>query len=168
MRPADRGRRYRAFEIGRWLRSAQGRMTQTPFSIEHSLPSGSASTSIISAGSLGQGPKKQPIMVIIGTMPAGSPLISAIAFMAIALDRLSQAFAERNTTVRSAGARRRHRALWAALAAIVAVGLLAQLWPALQHFPAEWQVTFSGWTDRQISALNKAWFDELEAVKKYY
>lgn len=92
----------------------------------------------------------------------------AIAFMAIALDRLSQAVAERNTTVRGASARRRHRALWAALAAIVAVGLLAQLWPALQHFPPDWQVTFSGWTDRQISALNKAWFDELEAVKNFF
>jgi len=94
----------------------------------------------------------------------------AIAFLAIALDRLSQAVATRKrpALAREESVWQRHRALWVALLAILAVGLLAQLWPALQHYPSDWQVTFSGWTDRQITALNKAWFDELEAVKNFF
>jgi len=94
----------------------------------------------------------------------------AITLLAIALDRLSQAFANRPPPQhRQAGTNwvRRHPYLLAGLAILVAGWLGGLIWPALQAYPEGLQITTGTFWERQVEWINVHFFDELEAVKTW-
>jgi glycine betaine/proline transport system permease protein len=126
---------------------------------------------VIIAAMIGAGGLGHEVLTAMRALKFGAGIEAslAIAFMAIAVDRLSQAYAARKAPalLTHESFWRRHRALWVGLLAIVLVWLLGALWEPLQSYPKDWQVTVGPWTDRQITALNKAWFDDLEAVKNF-
>jgi glycine betaine/proline transport system permease protein len=88
----------------------------------------------------------------------------AIVALAIALDRLSQAFATRRPGAAGDGAR--HMRWWVVLAAFVAATtLLGYVVPALHSYPEAWTVTTrSLWSDL-VKWININYYDQLEAVK---
>jgi glycine betaine/proline transport system permease protein len=96
----------------------------------------------------------------------------AIVVLAIALDRLSQAYA-RNSEMRSrAAAIRRSGPLTArypylaiAIAVVLATGVAGLVWPTVQTYPAAWTVTTGTFWGEVVRWLNVNYFDTLEAVK---
>jgi glycine betaine/proline transport system permease protein len=126
---------------------------------------------VIIAAMIGAGGLGHEVLTAMRALKFGAGIEAslAIAFLAIAIDRLSQAYATRKAPALASHESfwRRHRALWVGLLAIVLVMLLGWLWAPLQSYPEDWQVTVGPWTDRQITALNRAWFDELEAIKNF-
>jgi glycine betaine/proline transport system permease protein len=126
---------------------------------------------VIIAAMIGAGGLGHEVLTAMRALKFGAGIEAslAIAFLAIAVDRLSQAYATRKAPALAIheGLWRRHRALWVGLLAIMLVMLLGWLWGPLQSYPDDWQITAGSWTDRQITALNKAWFDELEGVKNF-
>lgn len=94
----------------------------------------------------------------------------AIALIAIAVDRMSQAAALRSRAplrVRQDSWARRHRLLLLALALLAGGWLLGQLWPALQSYPKGWQITVGPAIDRGIAYITKEWFDALNGAKNF-
>ena len=90
----------------------------------------------------------------------------AIVVMAIALDRASQAFSERNLRHRRGGSIL-HRHPWSAtvLVVIVATFLLGLLFPWVQSYPQAWEIsTGPMWSDG-MEWINVNFFDTLEAIK---
>ncbi|MBN9023774.1 MAG: ABC transporter permease subunit [Rhizobiales bacterium] len=98
----------------------------------------------------------------------------AIVVLAIALDRLSQAFAE------SSGARarraaalagspfwRRYPNLTAALVIVVTSGLLGLVYAPFQAYPDGWTVTTGGFWEGIVRWINVTFFDALDAFKNF-
>jgi len=91
----------------------------------------------------------------------------AIVALAIALDRLSQAFADRTATSVQAprGFVARHPYLIAGLATIILSALIGLAIPAFQNIPEAWQLsTGSFWSDL-VRHINITYFDLLEGIK---
>jgi len=124
---------------------------------------------VIIAAMIGAGGLGFEVLTAMRALKFGSGLEAslAIAFLAIAVDRLTQTLALRQqpSLALRRSAWHRHRALLIVLAAILGGWLLGWLWPAAQDYPATWQVTLAPATDAAVSWMNKNWFDELEAVK---
>ena len=94
----------------------------------------------------------------------------AITLLAIALDRLSQAFANRPPPHHSHKPRsllRRHPHLAVALAFIVATTLGGLLVPTIQSYPEHLQVTTGQFWNKLVSWVNINFFDQLDAVKSW-
>ena len=90
----------------------------------------------------------------------------AIVVMAIALDRVSQAFATRGVQDHKAGnALQRHPWLATSLAVIVGTLILGRFVPAVQSYPDAWTLTTGPfWTDT-MEWINVNFFDTFEAIK---
>ncbi len=91
----------------------------------------------------------------------------AIVALAIALDRLSQAFADRTSApVRAHGSFvARHPYLVAGLATILLSAMIGLAVPAVQTYPEAWRVsTGTFWSDL-VRYININYFDALEAIK---
>ncbi len=125
---------------------------------------------VIIAAMIGAGGLGYEVLSAMRALKLGNAIEAsvAIALIAIAVDRVSQAAALRGRAplrVRHDGWARRHRA-WLAAAAVLAAGwILGQLWPALQSYPKDWQVTVAPAIDRGISYITKEWFDALNGAK---
>ena len=125
--------------------------------------------SMIGAGGLGFDVLSALRRLDIG---AGIEAGVAIVVLAIALDRLSQAYAE-NAEVRSRmDAARRGLPLWRrypnlaiALGVIVATGVLGLLLPALQTYPRAFTVTTGTFWSEVVKWININFFDAFEAFK---
>jgi glycine betaine/proline transport system permease protein len=94
----------------------------------------------------------------------------AITLLAIALDRLSQAFADRPPPRHRAGQLgliRRHPYLLTALAILAGTWLCGLVWPALHAYPEGLQLTTGTFWERRVEWINVNFFDELEAVKTW-
>ncbi|WP_424976643.1 ABC transporter permease [Dinoroseobacter sp. S124A] len=90
----------------------------------------------------------------------------AIVVMAIALDRASQAFAERRVRHRRTGsALQRHPWSMTALAVIVGTFLLGQVVPAVQSYPPAWEISTGAFWSDGMEWINVNFFDTLEAIK---
>lgn len=90
----------------------------------------------------------------------------AIVVMAIALDRASQAFAERRVRHRRGGSViARHP--WRATVLLVVVGtfLLGQAIPAVQSYPDAWKISTGAFWSDAMRWINVNFFDTLEAIK---
>jgi glycine betaine/proline transport system permease protein len=85
----------------------------------------------------------------------------AIVALAIALDRLSQAFAARAGHI---GVRRHH---WLATCAaiVLGAGLLGLVLPPAQTYPQAAVLTTGGFWDDLVQRINVTYFDQLEAMK---
>ncbi len=92
----------------------------------------------------------------------------AIVVLAIALDRVSAAAAERpprTVSREGAGLAARHPHIAFALAVVVVTWLLGLVVPALQVYPAGWQVTTGAALDDAVAWININFYDDFEAVK---
>ncbi len=101
---------------------------------------------------------------------AGLELALAITLLAIALDRLSQAFAARPPPVHAEtepSFPRRHPYLLAALALLAVSWLLGAFVPAVQTWPKAWQITTGGTVNQGMEWINVHFFDTIEAIKSW-
>jgi len=90
----------------------------------------------------------------------------AIVALAVAMDRVSQAWARlRPEPVRDAPWPARHPYLIAALAILLAALLAAQLWPWAQTYPQAWRLSTGDFWSRVMREINVTYFDTLEAIK---
>ncbi len=93
----------------------------------------------------------------------------AIVIMAIAIDRLSQAFAERSTTyVHPIVGKRiynRHPRSMIVLTVLVLSMVVGFFVPIYQHYPESHTITTGGFWDDSIKYLNINYFDQFEAIK---
>ena len=94
----------------------------------------------------------------------------AITLLAIALDRLSQAFANRpppDHRVATLPFLRRHPFLIAALALLAAGWTLGAAVPVVQDYPERFEVTTAGLWSALIKWINVNYYDTLEAIKTW-
>lgn len=93
----------------------------------------------------------------------------AIVALAIALDRLSQAFADHVRAPSHAHGKfvARHPYLVGGLVTILLSALIGLAYPAVQSYPEAWQIsTGTFWSDL-VRYINVNYFDALEAVKNF-
>lgn len=90
----------------------------------------------------------------------------AIVALAVALDRLSQAFARlRPEPAPVGGIVARHPYLLSGLALILVAGLAGLALPALQRWPAAYELSTGSFWSRIVEWINVNFFDTIEAVK---
>ncbi|MCB2123967.1 MAG: ABC transporter permease, partial [Rhodobacteraceae bacterium] len=90
----------------------------------------------------------------------------AIVALAVALDRLSQAFAHlRPEPLAGGGIAARHPYLLSGLALILAAGLAGLAVPALQSWPEAFELSTGTFWSRVVEWINVNFFDTIEAVK---
>ncbi len=121
--------------------------------------------SMIGAGGLGYDVLTSLRRLDIG---AGIEAGVAIVVLAIALDRLSQAYAARTPTGRAGGETslvKRHPWTLLALGIVVAAYLGGLLFAALAEFPQAWQITTGPFWTALVKWVNVNFYDTLEAVK---
>jgi glycine betaine/proline transport system permease protein len=126
---------------------------------------------VIIAAMIGAGGLGHEVLTAMRSLKLGAAIEAsvAIALIAIAVDRVSQAAAQRKREAYRAGESwpARHRLLLSALAILAACWTLGALWPALQTYPKDWQVTVGPAIDRGIAAFTKDWFDVLNGGKDF-
>ena len=95
----------------------------------------------------------------------------AIVVLAVALDRLSQAYAHRSPPPHvdrpAMSWPRRHPHFSLALAVILASGLLGLVLPAVQGYPKALHITTGPYWGDLVAYINVNYFDQLEAVKTF-
>ncbi len=94
----------------------------------------------------------------------------AITLLAIALDRLSQAFANQPQPAQiltSQSLLQKHPYLLASAGIAITTWLLGLVVPAVQIFPEEWQVSTGSFWGDVVRYININYFDELDAVKNF-
>ena len=96
----------------------------------------------------------------------------AIVVLAIAVDRLSQAFSGHATTVKSAAPTgnifARHKRTTIVLAILAVTFLLGQVMPFFQTYPKDWWLTTGAFWDNSVKYLNINYYDTFEAVKLFF
>jgi len=121
--------------------------------------------SMIGAGGLGYDVLTSLRQLNIG---AGIEAGVAIVVLAVALDRLSQALAERRpgmlTGPRASWAARHPRVLMVSAVAVLC-WLLGYVLPAVQHYPDHLLITTGAFWEDQVRYVNVNFFDHLEAGK---
>src|SRR5690606_19627824 len=94
----------------------------------------------------------------------------AIVVLAIALDRLSQAFVNRappeHGEVAGSLIRRHPRTIFA-IVLVVATALLGLVVPAVQSYPSALEVTTGPFWEGLVRTINVNFFDQLEALKTF-
>jgi glycine betaine/proline transport system permease protein len=125
---------------------------------------------VIIASMIGAGGLGFDVLASLRSLDIGKGLEAglAIVVLAVALDRLSQAYAARAAALANvAAASRRERIalpICALLAALLA-WLAAWTFPALRDYPPAWQVSTAPFWDALVAWLNVNFFDTFEAVK---
>ena len=128
---------------------------------------------VIIASMIGAGGLGYDVLTSLKRLDIGGGLEAGIAIvvLAVALDRLSQAFARRPTPEfqleRPRSVLARHPYLSVALGVILLTGALGLLLPALQRYPAALEVTTGPYWDALVSYLNINFYDQFEAVKTF-
>ena len=121
---------------------------------------------VIIASMIGAGGLGFDVLAALRRLDFGAGLEAgfAIVALAVALDRLSQAVAVRRGQQPAMSAAR-HPYLMAALATILIAGLVGLVVPALQTYPAGWEISTGTFWSRVVEWINVNFFDTLEAVK---
>ncbi|MHA6642708.1 ABC transporter permease [Mesorhizobium sp. A623] len=126
---------------------------------------------VIIASMIGAGGLGFDVLAALRRLDIGAGLESGIAIvaLAVALDRLSQAYAIKAgsaTTARHAGGfARRHPYTLAALAVVLVTGVAGLALPALQRYPEALQVSTGGFFSDVVKWINVNFFDVLEGTK---
>ncbi len=92
----------------------------------------------------------------------------AIVALAIALDRLSQAFADRRAAAPTGAAgtfAQRHGYLLGGLATIAIAGVIGLAAPAVQTYPEAWRLSTGTFWSELVRYINVNYFDTLEGIK---
>ncbi len=127
---------------------------------------------VIIASMIGAGGLGFDVLSALRRLDIGAGLEAgfAIVALAIALDRLSQAFANRTGDASRAEGpwHLRHGYLLAAIAFVVVTGVIGLLIPALQTYPAALRLsTGTFWSD-VVGWINVNFFDTLESIKNAF
>ena len=127
---------------------------------------------VIIASMIGAGGLGYDVLTSLRRLDIGGGLEAGVAIvvLAIALDRLSQAFVNRPPPEHGMAAlpfAKRHPWLLTALAVILGSGLLGFLVPFLQSYPAAAEITTGPFWENLVRAVNVNFFDQLEAVKTF-
>ena len=127
---------------------------------------------VIIASMIGAGGLGHDVLAALRRLDFGAGLEAAVAItlLAIALDRLSQAFAARPPPAHGAATPnllRRYPYLIAALGLLAAGWLLGSIVPAVQTYPKVWQVTTGDAVNQAMAWINVHFFDTIEAVKAW-
>ncbi len=126
---------------------------------------------VIIASMIGAGGLGFDVLAALRRLDIGAGLEAGLAIvaLAIALDRLSQAFAERAGSPAPSGLERglltRHPYATAGLALVVASALLGLAVPALADYPVSLQVTTGPLFNDIVGWINVNFFDAFEAAK---
>jgi glycine betaine/proline transport system permease protein len=127
---------------------------------------------VIIASMIGAGGLGHDVLAALRRLDFGAGLEAAVAItlLAIALDRLSQAFAARPPPAHAAAEPnvfRRHPYLLTALALLAGSWLLGAFVPAIQTWPQAWQVTTGEAVNHAMAWINVNFFDTIEAIKAW-
>ena len=127
---------------------------------------------VIIASMIGAGGLGFDVLTSLKRLAIGNGLEAGIAItlLAIALDRMSQAFATRpppHHRERPAGLLRRHPHLSFAAAVIAVATGLSLVIPAFESLPSSLTLTTGPYWDSLVKWININFFDELEAVKAW-
>ncbi|MEQ9609566.1 MAG: ABC transporter permease subunit [Kiloniellaceae bacterium] len=127
---------------------------------------------VIIASMIGAGGLGYDVLTSLRRLDIGGGLEAGVAIvvLAIALDRLSQAFVGRPPPEHAAERRsfaKRHRYRLAALAVIVGTGVLGFALPFIQSYPAAAEITTGAFWERLVETINVNYFDALDAVKTF-
>jgi glycine betaine/proline transport system permease protein len=127
---------------------------------------------VIIASMIGAGGLGYDVLTSLRRLDIGGGLEAGVAIvvLAIALDRLSQAFVTKPPPEHVQAALpfvKRHPYLLAALAVILGSGLLGFVLPFLQSYPAAAQITTGAFWEGLVRGINVNFFDQLEAVKTF-
>jgi glycine betaine/proline transport system permease protein len=127
---------------------------------------------VIIASMIGAGGLGHDVLTALRRLKIGEGVEAgvAITLLAIALDRLSQAYAERPPPVSAPAGQglwwRYPHALW--FAAIVAVTWLLGIYlPAMNTYPESWHITTGAFWGDLVRYINVNFFDVLESVKNF-
>ncbi len=129
---------------------------------------------VIIASMIGAGGLGFDVLAALRRLDIGAGIESGVAIvvLAVALDRLSQAFAENSELrKRAAAARigepfyRRFPNVTAAAVIIVTAGLAGLVYAPLQVYPAAWTATTGGFWGEIVRWVNINFFDTLDAIK---
>jgi glycine betaine/proline transport system permease protein len=123
---------------------------------------------VIIAAMIGAGGLGFDVLASLRRLDFGAGLEAGLAIvaLAIALDRLSQAYARRPADPIAKGPwHERHPYLVAALAIVLVSAIAAYAFPAMQHYPASLQISTGTFWSRIVEWINVNFFDTLEAVK---
>lgn len=124
---------------------------------------------VIIASMIGAGGLGFDVLAALRRLDIGAGLEAgfAIVALAIALDRLSQAFADRAEGAQPMGGpwHRRHPYTLAAVAMVLATAALGLALPALQTYPAALQLSTGDFWAIVVGWINVNYFDTLEAIK---
>ncbi|MGH6918820.1 MAG: ABC transporter permease [Geminicoccaceae bacterium] len=127
---------------------------------------------VIIASMIGAGGLGHEVLAALRRLDFGAGLEAALAItlLAIALDRLSQAFARRAPPAHGVvepSFVRRHPHLVAALALLLGGWLLAALWPAVGSYPKSLQLTTGDAVNAGMEWINIHLFDTIEGIKAW-
>ncbi|WP_274630298.1 ABC transporter permease [Arvimicrobium flavum] len=125
---------------------------------------------VIIASMIGAGGLGFDVLAALRRLQIGAGLEAGLAIvaLAIALDRLSQAFASKERAPQpdaGAGFAARHPYTLAALVLILVTGIVGVVAPAVQTYPAALQVSTGSFWDEVVKWININFFDTLEATK---
>jgi len=127
---------------------------------------------VIIASMIGAGGLGYDVLTSLRRLDIGGGLEAGVAIvvLAIALDRLSQAFVNKPPPAHGRTAQsfvKRHPYTLITLAVILATGLLGFVLPFLQSYPPAAQITTGPFWENLVRAVNVNFFDQLEAVKTF-
>lgn len=126
---------------------------------------------VIIASMIGAGGLGFDVLAALRRLDFGAGLEAGLAIvaLAVALDRLSQAFARRTERTSIApvgtGVANRHPYLMAGLTMVIVTGALGLVFPAIQSYPEALQVSTGTFWSRVVEWINVNFFDTLEAFK---
>jgi glycine betaine/proline transport system permease protein len=127
---------------------------------------------VIIASMIGAGGLGYEVLTALRRLDIGTGVEAgfAIVALAVALDRLSQALAQRSASPLhaqqgEAGLLARHPYSTASIGVIILTGLFGLTLPALQTFPEAWRLTTGDFWNEVVKWINVNYFDQLEAVK---
>ena len=128
---------------------------------------------VIIASMIGAGGLGYDVLTALRRLDIGAGVESglAIVVLAIALDRLSQAFAKKRTTIVDTGQSQSFVARFpytiVCLIMLIVTTIVGLLLPAVQVFPESWSLTTGSFWDDLVKYINVNYFDELEAFKVF-
>ena len=123
--------------------------------------------SMIGAGGLGYDVLSALRRLAIG---AGLEAGIAITLLAISLDRISQAFAQKTTIAKNAyplSFFAKHQYALVTIFLIIILWIIAQFIPFLNSYPESLQLTTSDFWSKLVKWININYFDQFEAVKTF-
>jgi glycine betaine/proline transport system permease protein len=123
---------------------------------------------VIIAAMIGAGGLGFDVLAALRRLDFGAGLEAGLAIvaLAVALDRLSQAYARKPTDPPRRGRwHQRHPYLVAAIAIIAVSGLASLFLPFVRTYPDAWQLSTGTFWSRVVEWINIHFFDTLEAIK---